>query len=187
MKKIIILIISLMYFVFLFIGCNPNDTSSSSKKINNKPIVNKPVVKNQKYNFGPMADLAKIDDETKMKLQNILNNLGESKKDSISFNIIGVSYNKDGSLIVDLFIRNGNSYSVFNIDSQLDVIKDGKSIASASFNFIKEDFGTLEANTSRPWTILYYPEDLKVKDTEIKDKELLGKIVLNGKKVQYEY
>lgn len=179
--------ISLIYFIFLLIGCNSNDTSSSSKKIDNKPIINKPVVKNQKYSFGPMADLSKIDDETKKKLQNVLNNLGDSEKDAISFNPIGVYYNKDGSLIIDLFIRNGNSYSVFNIDSQLDVVKDGKIIASASFNFIKEDFGVLEPNTSRPWTILYYPEDLKVKDTEMKDVELSNKIVLNGKNIQYEY
>lgn len=175
MKRIMAFIIS---FIFFLTGCaihNKMDSSNTSSE--NKKICKK----NQKYSFGPTADLSKISNEKKIKLQNLLNNLGNVPNDMVTFNPINSYYNDDGSLTVNLFIRNGHKEAIFNIDVNLKLIKDGKVIASAPFSFIKEEFGVIESNDSRPWTILYYPEDIHIKDVK------LDSYVIEGENIQYEY
>ncbi|ABK60488.1 SLAP domain-containing protein [Clostridium novyi] len=176
MKRILTLM--LISFIFLFTGCGiqkNQNSSNNSLKDKNVPKVN------QKYSFGPLADLAKINDKKKEELQNVLNNLGDISKDQVSFNPINARFNQDGSLIVDLFIRNGHEESIFNIDVRLNLIENGRVVASAPFSFTKEEFGVLESNNSRPWSILYYPEDLKEKNIKI------DSISIEGENIQYEY
>lgn len=176
MKRILTLMLILVVFLFTSCGIQNNQNSSNnSLKDKNVPKIN------QKYSFGPLADLAKINDKKKEELQNLLNGLGNVSKDKVSFNPINARFNKDGSLIVDLFIRNGHEESIFNIDVRLNLIEDGRVVASAPFSFIREEFGVLEPNTSRPWSILYYPEDLKEKNIKI------DKISIEGENIQYEY
>lgn len=176
MKRMLTLII--ISFIFLLTGCvaqkNPNSSNNSLKNNNVSQV-------NQKYSFGPVADLAKINDKKKEELQSVLNGLGDIPKDKILFNSINARFNQDGSLIVDLFVRNGHEESIFNIDVRLNLIEDGKVVASAPFSFTREEFGVLESKNSRPWTILYYPEDLKEKNIKI------DSISIEGENIQYEY
>lgn len=179
MKKVIILII---LPIFLFLGCTTDNIEPSNKVTDNKNVnVQQNNIKNQKYSFGPMADLSKIDDQTKKELQVFLNKLGDVPKDKVTFNIMKAEFHEDGSLVIDLFVRNGHPYTIFDIDAKLEVIQEGKTVASANFNFVKEEFGELPANTSRPWSILYFPEDIKDKNIN------LDKITLKGVDYQYEY
>lgn len=176
MRKVIIMLL----LVFSLLGCTANNVSSPNniEDINPAPEV---TIKKQQYSFGPMADLSMIDDSTKEGLQNYLDKLGDPSKDTITFNGIDYYYSEDGSLFIDLFVRNGHSYSVFNVNITLDIIQDGKVIASAPFTFTLGDFGELPANMSRPWTILYYPEDIKDKKTK------LMKFDIKARDLQYEY
>lgn len=180
MKKGIMFIL----LAFLLIGCTANKPSNLNNidKENDTPVVEpEPIERKQQYSFGPIADLSRIDDSTKEHLQSYLDKLGDPIKDIITFNGISTFYDDDGYLYVDLFIRNGCSYSVFNINATLDIIEDGHVIASAPFVFTVRDFGELESNMSRPWTILYYPEDVK----NINAK--LTKVEIQVRDLQYEY
>ncbi|MFU0824818.1 SLAP domain-containing protein [Clostridium sp.] len=178
MKRAIMLIL----VTFLLVGCMTNKVSSSNEGIqNNNEPVSESTLKKQQYSFGPMADLSRIDDATKQELQNHLDKLGDPPTNRITFNGISAFYNEDGSLLVDIFIRNGYSYSVFNLEATLDIIKDGKIIASAPFYFNVQEFGELPSNVSRPWTILYYPEDIKFKENQLSEFDI------NVNNLQYEY
>ncbi|KOA18314.1 hypothetical protein CLHOM_32110 [Clostridium homopropionicum DSM 5847] len=181
MKKLIILII--LPILVLFFGCSKNNTNLSDKdKGNEAPVTDdNNIVKNQKYSFGPMADASKIDDETKRYLQDFLNKLGDPTKDKITFEVMRTKYESDGSLMVDIFIRNGNPETVFNIDTTLQLIENDVVIATADFKFTLEDFGKLPKDTSRPWTILYFPEDMKNKDIKIKNP------IIKSTKCEYEF
>ncbi|KEI05573.1 SLAP domain-containing protein [Clostridium botulinum] len=175
MKRMVAFIIS---FIFFLTGCAMhNKMDSSNTSLENKEISKK----NQKYSFGPIADLSKISDKKKIELQNSLNSFGDVPNNVVTFNPINAYYNDDGSLAIDLFVRNGHKEAIFNIDVNLKLIKDGKVIASAPFSFVKEEFGVIESNNSRPWTILYYPEDIHIKDVK------LDSYVIEGENIQYEY
>lgn len=177
MRRVIILIL----LTFLLLGCTASKVSSPNESIEKNEPVSEPILKKQQYSFGPMADLSKIDDKTKQELQDQLDRLGDPPKDRVTFNGISAFYDEDGSLVVDLFIRNGYSYPVFNLEATLDIIENGKIIASAPFSFILHDFGELPSNTSRPWTILYYPEDIKDKQSELIEYDI------KVSNLQYEY
>lgn len=175
MKRGIAIIISFMFFLT---GCAiKNEVPSFNMALKD----NERFIENQKYSFGPMADLSKVDNETKSRLQQKLNNMGNVPKDELTFNPIKAYCNKDGSLVVDLFIRNGHKESIFNIDAKLKLVKSGRVIAEAPFNFIKDEFGVIDYNDSRPWTILYYPEDVRIKDVK------LDGYTIEVENIQYEY
>lgn len=180
MKKLIILII--LPILVMFFGCSKNITNHSNKdKGNEAPVTDDNTAKNQKYSFGPMADTSKIDDETKKYLQSFLNKLGDPAKDKITFEVMSTKYESDGSLVVDVFVRNGNPETVFNIDTTLQLIENNVVIATADFKFNLEDFGNLPKDISRPWTILYYPEDMKNKGIKIKNP------IIKPTKCEYEF
>jgi len=181
MKKLIVLII--LPILLLFFGCSKNNTNPSDEdKGNEAPVTDENnTIKNQKYSFGPMADLSKIDNETQKYLQDFLNKLGDPPKDKITFEIMKTKYESDGSLIIDVFIRNGNQETVFNIDTTLQLVENDVVIAIADFNFTVEDLGKLPQDTSRPWTILYYPEDMKNKDIKINNP------IIRCTKCEYEF
>lgn len=179
MKKAIILII---LSIILFSACSKNNISSSNNRDNEiQGIQDNKNIKNQKYSFGPMADLSMIDAETKKGLQEFLNNLGDVPKDTITFNIMKAELMEDGSIAVDLFVRNGHTYDVFNIDTRLELIENNKVVATAQFEFAKDEFGVLPKDNSRPWTILYYPEDVKDNNFQIKD------VTIKVDKYEYEF
>lgn len=167
MKKIISLII---IFIILFSGCN-SSVAKSYKDVDNikKEQKEQKVVANQQYSFGPAADLSVIDDETKKEIQEFLNKLGDIPKDTISFNSMGIRYLEEGAIVIDLLIRNGYSYPIYNIDAKLDIVVNEEVVASGDFFFSKEDFGVLPANMSRPWSIIYYPEEIKNKEIELEN------------------
>lgn len=170
MKKIILLLI---FILLLFIGCTSNNINSSNKNTTDSstnPNGNKNLpVNNQKYSFGPMADLSKIDGETKQQLQDLLNKLGDVEDDQITFHIIDAAFQEDGALILDLFIRNGYPYSIANISCDLQVLEQEDIIASANFELIESEFGVLPAKSSRPWSILFLPEDIVTKEVKSKN------------------
>lgn len=194
MKKIAFLIIIML---LISVGCdsankdpekNMNSSSNNSvdnnvdNNVDNKDDKQKDNIntleKNQKYSFGPIADLSKIDSATKAKLQDYLNKLGNPEKDTIGFKIIDGYFQEDGTLVLDLFIRNGYDYSIANIESDLEIVNEGKVIASANFELSEEEFGVLKSNESRPWTILFYPEDIVNTETEQKSFEIKARDIL---------
>ncbi len=167
MKKIISLI---AIFIILLSGCN-SSAAKSYKDVDNikKEKKEQKVVVNQQYSFGPAADLSAIDDETKKEIQEFLNKLGDMPKDTISFNSMGIRYLEEGSIVIDLLIRNGYSYPIYNIDAKLDIAVNEEVVASGDFFFSKEEFGVLPPNMSRPWSIMYYPEDIKNKEIRLEN------------------
>lgn len=167
MKKIISLI---AIFIILFSGCN-SSVAKSYKDVDNikKEKKEQKIVVNQQYSFGPAADLSAIDDETKKEIQEFLNKLGDMPKDTISFNSMGIRYLEEGSIVIDLLIRNGYSYPIYNIDAKLDIAVNEEVVASGDFFFSKEEFGVLPPNMSRPWSIMYYPEDIKNKEIRLEN------------------
>lgn len=171
MKRILFLLIIIL---LLSAGCTSNDINSSKENINNSSTdIHKDdkniIDNNQKYSFGPMADLSKISNDTKQQLQELLNELGDVESDQITFEIIDAGFQEDGGLILDLFIRNGYSYAITNIDCDIKIIKQDKIIASANFQLIEREFGVLPSNTSRPWSIMFFPEDILIENAELKD------------------
>ena len=177
MKRVIILI----SLIFLLLGCTADKVNSPNESLEEvKPAVEH-VLKKQQYSFGPMADLSVIDEKTKQELQSKLNRLGDPVKDKIDFNEISAVYDEDGALFVDIFVRNGYSNPVFNIEATLDVVENGKVIASAPFKFTLDEFGELQEGTSRPWTIYYYPEDVKNRESKLKE------YTIEVSNIQYEF
>ncbi len=167
MKRLIFILIIIWV---LFIGCVANNTDSSNKDINNKNVSseNDDISKTkQKYSFGPMADLSQINDETKQYLQELINKLGNTKENQIAFNIIDGVFEEDGALVVDLFIRNGYSYSIANISCDFKIIQNGNIIATANFELDEEHFGILSSKDSRPWSLLFFPEDVINKNLKL--------------------
>ncbi|MCY6355450.1 SLAP domain-containing protein [Clostridium sp. ZS2-4] len=168
MKKITSLIV---IFIILFSGCNSSAAKSykdgdnikkqQKEQQEQKEQKEQKAVINQQYSFGPAADLSVIDDETKKEIQEFLNKLGDVPKDTISFNSMGLRYLEEGEIVIDLLVRNGYSYSIFNLDVKLDIVVNEEVVASENFFFSKEDFGVLPPNMSRPWSIIYYPEEIK--------------------------
>lgn len=167
MKKIISLI---AIFMILFSGCN-SSVAKSYKDVDSikKEKKEQKVVVNQQYSFGPAADLSAIDDETKKEIQEFLNKLGDTPKDTISFNNMGIRYLEEGSIVIDLLIRNGYSYPIYNIEAKLDIAVNKEVVASGNFFFSKEEFGVLPPNMSRPWSIMYYQEDIKNKEIRLEN------------------
>lgn len=189
MKKMAFFIIIIM---LISVGCDSSnkDPEKNINSLSNKNVDNKvnnnddkdnninTVEKNQKYSFGPIADLSKIDNETKVKLQECLNRLGNPEKDTMGFKIIDGYFDQDGALVLDLFIRNGYDYSIANIESDLEIVHEGKVVASANFNLSEEEFGVLKSNESRPWTILFYPEDIVSTEIDLKGLEIKARDIL---------
>ncbi|MCY6369779.1 SLAP domain-containing protein [Clostridium ganghwense] len=167
MEKIIL---SIMIFILLFSGCSFSSINSPSNTEDmKKETEQQEIIVNQKYSFGPAADLSIIDDKTKKELQEVLNKLGDVPKNTISFNGIEVRAQEDGAIVIDLFIRNGYSCEIYNIDSKLDIIVNEELVASGDFFFSKEEFGVLTSNMSRPWSIMYYPENIKNKEIKLEN------------------
>lgn len=167
MKKIISLII---IFIILFSGCNSSPAKSYNDDDNiKKDQTEQKVVVNQQYSFGPAADLSVIDNETKKEIQEILNKLGDMPKDTISFNSMEIRYLEEGAIVIDLLIRNGYSYPIYNIDAKLDIAVNEEVVASGDFFFAKEEFGVLPPNMSRPWSIIYYREYIENKEIKLEN------------------
>lgn len=167
MKKIISL---LTIFIVLFSGCSSSVAKSYKDDDNiKKEQKEQQVVVNQQYSFGPAADLSVIDNETKKEIQEFLNTLGDMPKDTISFNSMELRYLEEGEIVIDLVIRNGYSYPIYNIDAKLDIAVNEEIVASGDFFFSEEDFGVLPPNMSRPWSIIYYPEDIKNKGIKLEN------------------
>lgn len=177
MKRAIILI-SLTFFL---LGCTADKVSSPNNDLKNNMAVENHISKQQHYSFGPIADVSKIDKKTKEELQNKLNSLGDPIRDKLTFYVLDCYYDEDGGLFVDVFIRNGYSYPVFNINATLDIINGDQLVATADFDFTSEEFGSLSENDSRPWTIYYYPEDIKNKETN------LSQVEIHVSNLQYEF
>lgn len=167
MKKIISLII---IFIILFSGCSSSPAKSYNDDNNiKKEQKEQKVIVNQQYSFGPAADLSVIDNETKKEIQEFLNKLGDMPKDAISFNSMELRYLEEGAIVIDLLVRNGKKYPIYNIDAKLDIAVNEEVVASGDFFFSKEDFGVLPPNMSRPWSIMYYPEDIKNKEIKLQN------------------
>lgn len=177
MRRVIILI-SLTFFL---LGCTTDKVSSPNNDLDNNSVIEKPVSKQQHYSFGPIADVSKIDQKTKEELQSKLNSLGDPIRDKLTFYVLDCYYDEDGGLFVDVFIRNGYTYPVFNISATLDIMKGSQIIATAAFDFASEEFGSLSENDSRPWTIYYYPEDIKNKEANLSQAEI------HVSNLQYEF
>ncbi|MEG0774446.1 SLAP domain-containing protein [Clostridium sp.] len=172
MKKMfwMILILALIVVVsgLAYIKNNDINKPSGTNEINefNKGNENLPV---QKFTFGPNINEAEVSEETKRELQEHINALGEVEKDNISFNGFSAKFREDGALVLSVFVRNGYSYSVYDIDAKVDIKKNGEVIASANFNLTEKDFGVLNAKESRVWNLVYENEHILNKNVELKE------------------
>jgi SLAP domain-containing protein len=147
------------------------DKNSDVNKTNKNNIVNKednnPPM--QKFTFGPKVSETEVSEETKNELQKYINELGEPKKDNISFDGFSAKFKEDDALILSVFVRNGYDYSVYNLDVKVDIKNNGEVIASANFKLTEEEFGILNGKESRVWNLVYEPEHVLKKDTELKE------------------
>ena len=146
----------LLIFCFIFVGCSSKPISDNKSQ-------------NQKYSFGPRVNENEVTKETKEKLQEYINKLGSPEEDNISFHGISAKFTDDGSLEVVMFVRNGYKKAVWDIKSDIQIKKDNNIIASANFMFTKEEFGVLEKNESRVWTIVYKPEFIKNSNVDLSE------------------
>lgn len=154
MKRILSFV---LLFCFLITGCTSvNSKNNNSDKANKK----EDKVIHQKYSFGPNTDSSSVSPEVKDKLQEHIDKLGDPEKDDIIFNGVSAKFQEDGSLELIVFIRNGYSYSVRDIEAKVDVKKNNEVVATANFILSKDVFGILEAKESRIWTLIYKPENV---------------------------
>ena len=121
----------------------------------------------QTYTFGRLVDASKISQKTKDELQRILNNLGDPPKNRITFNGFRTYYGKDGSLNIDVFVRNGYDYAVRNLEATLEVKVGTETIAAAVVSMPTEYFGKIQANSSKVWTITFKQEQILKKDAKL--------------------
>jgi SLAP domain-containing protein len=172
MKKMfwMILILALIVVVsgLSYIKSNNINKSSEANEINelNKENKDLPV---QRFTFGPNTNEAEVSQETKSELQRYLNALGEVEKNNISFNGFSAKFREDGALVLSVFVRNGYSYSVYDIDAKVDIKKNGEVIASANFILTEKEFGVLNAKDSRVWNLVYENEHILNKNVELKE------------------
>ncbi|MBB6453984.1 SLAP domain-containing protein [Salirhabdus euzebyi] len=113
----------------------------------------------QLYDFGPTVDASTIDQATKDQIQLIVNELGDPAE-GIQFNGIGAGYLEDGTLQINVLVRNGYDHKVWGIDAELKVTDSNgeEIIAAANFSFPEEDFGVLNPGSSRFWSLYFGPE-----------------------------
>jgi len=171
MKKGIILII----ICFLFTACgraneNKNNLQNDNKNsvINNESTVKDNLVP-QKYTFGPKVKEEEVSEETKKELQTHLNKLGNPEKDNISFNGFSAKFRQDGALVLSVFIRNGYSYIVHDIEAKVDLKKHNEVIATATFNLTEDEFGSLNPGETRVWNLVYEPQHILNKNVDLNE------------------
>ncbi len=112
------------------------------------------------FDLGPGVDMSTVDQESLDQLQQLVNGFGEPTAGQIDFNGVYATYQEDGTLYVEVFVRNGTEHTIYNIESELKVLDaNGEEIiASAFFSFPESDFGTLAPGKSRFWTLTFGPE-----------------------------
>lgn len=171
MKKGIVLVI----ICFLLTACGRvNENKNDLQSDNNNRVINKEsAVKDslvpQKYSFGPKVKEEEVSEETKKELQVHLNKLGNPEKDNISFNGFSAKFRQDGALVLSVFIRNGYSYTVGDIEAKVDLKKHNEVIASATFNLTEDEFGPLNPGESRVWNLVYEPQHILNKNVDLKE------------------
>jgi SLAP domain-containing protein len=99
-------------------------------------------------------------------LQKTLNKMGKPLK-GVSITGYNCYYTNDGKLYIEGFIRNNTGYNIKNIKGEIIVIKNKIEVAKGYFEFEYKELGVLKDKYSRPWTIIFNTNEVKVKNENL--------------------
>lgn len=132
----------------------------------------------QEYSFGPNIDPTNIDKETKDFLQTRINELGNPQSGEVTINGFNAYY-LDNSLVVEVFIRNGTGYKIFNLQGPIKIKKNDEIIASGEFVFSEEEFGFLVTDMSRVWKLVFTEDSVNVKNADLSEYSIYSTLQYN--------
>jgi SLAP domain-containing protein len=187
MKKITTALLSLL-FLLLLGACSSQEvtkdeeakTAEATKEetnYDNETVTaeaEEPSLKEQPIEFSPEV-LESASEETINEVKNVLNTLGDAPKDTITFNGMYVYEEEkaNGIFKMDVFIRNGFDFPVDNLNGDVSVTiqhknEEGKEVdlEIADANFDLSDVGTVQAGSTKVWTLIFNPEYVLVDNLE---------------------
>lgn len=123
-----------------------------------------------KYSFTPTANLSLITKEDKKSFQKIVNTLGEIEKNKLELAGFDKPYYWDNMFYIPVVIRNGYDFDIYDISSRVYFKVNNEVIGKGSFKFSCEEFGVLQSNMSRVYTLAFPLPNLK-EIIEFKDIE----------------
>jgi SLAP domain-containing protein len=187
MKKITAVLLPLL-FLLLLGACSDQEvakdeeakTAEATKEETNPDKettaeeTEEPSLKEQPIEFSEEV-LESASEETINKVKNVLNTLGDAPKDTITFNGMYVyeEEKENGVLKMDVFIRNGFDFPVDNLNGDVSVTikhknEEGKEIdlEIADANFDLSNVGTLQAGSTKVWTLIFNSEHVLVDNLE---------------------
>ena len=163
MRKIIIFICILMCVVS-FTGCGDKSAGGSSSE-----------AEKDQFGYSLAPTWKDITQEQKIELLREIKNSGEPKK-GLSFYAYSTSWNDDGTLTVNGFVRNKTGSKITNITGEFTISTAKGDVAKQKFAIKEESFGTLSNRDNRPWKLVFDVDSIIEANAELEDLEYLVKM-----------
>lgn len=138
-------------------GAAPSAAGHPAAHHNTPTAASVPVPVYQEYTYGPWGQTHTVSKTIKNELQRLINGLGNPPANTISVKGINAYYQKNGTLVVTAFVRNGEDFPVSDISGRIRIEEHGQIIAAAEFTMSQEQFGILDPGVSEVWNFYYAP------------------------------